>query len=180
MLIFLNFQYVIKFPLGVIMENTEKEEIYKCVCGECCKQYDKHAIQISLAQGSALCACGACQIRVNFDNGKFTHQHTKRILWSTSKLGIDTNTFRDRFDYHNCGGFELVLGRCRSSAEISIRINFSVRKYTHTDMKKSNMINVALFPVFHYLMFSYLHHSVMNFGATYEYRYAICTVTYGP
>merc|ERR1712227_177768 len=76
----------IQFPLGVIMENTEKEEIYRCVCGECCKQYDKHAIQISLAQGSALCACGACQIRVNFDNGKFTHQHTKRILWSTSKL----------------------------------------------------------------------------------------------
>ena len=74
------------------MENTEKEEIYKCICGECCKQHDKHAIQISLAQGSALCACGACEIRVNFDNGKFTHQHTKRILWSTSKLGTDTNT----------------------------------------------------------------------------------------
>lgn len=88
----LNFQCITKFPLGVILENTEKEEKYKCICGECCKQYDKHAIQISLAQGSALCACGMCEVRVDYDNGKFTHKHTERIFWGASKLGTDTNT----------------------------------------------------------------------------------------
>ena len=87
-----NFECIIKFPLGVILENTQKDETYKCACGECCKQYDKHAIQISLAQGSALCACGMCEVRVDYDNGKFTHKHTERIFWSTSKLGTDTNT----------------------------------------------------------------------------------------
>ena len=46
-------------------------------------------------------------------------------------------------------------------------------------MKKSDMINVALFPVFHYLMFSYLHHSVINVGAAYEYRYVILPTWYG-
>jgi len=131
----------IQFPLGVILENTEKEEKYKCICGECCKQYDKHAIQKSLAQGSALCACGMCEVRVDYDNGKFTHKHTERIFWGTSKL---------------------------------------VRKYTHTDMKKSDMINVALFPVFHYLMFSYLHHSVINYGAAYEYSWTYLFLILGP
>ena len=60
-----------------------------------------------------------------------------------------------------------------------VLISLLVRKYTHTDMKKSDMINVALFPVFHYLMFSYLHHSVINFGAAYEYRYVILPTWYG-
>ena len=37
-------------------------------------------------------------------------------------------------------------------------------------MNKSDIFNVALFPVFHYLMFLYIHHCVLNIGATYDLR----------
>ena len=90
-------KYLIKFPLGVIMENTDSKEqksCWHCFCGEECKQYDEHAIQKSLAQGSSLCACGTCEVRVFHDGGRFTHRHTERILWSTSNLGTDSSVER--------------------------------------------------------------------------------------
>ena len=66
---------------------------WQCLCGDSCKEHDQDSIQKSLTQGSALCACGTCEVRIYYQNGLFTTEHTKRILWSTSKLGTDINIF---------------------------------------------------------------------------------------
>ena len=76
------------------------DPIWSCYCGEECTQYDEYAIQKSLAQGSSVCACGECEVRIFHDDGKFTHRHTERILWSTSKLGTDTNCMKFLFQYN--------------------------------------------------------------------------------
>ena len=35
-----------------------------------------------------------CEVRVNYDGGIYTHRHTERVLWTTSKLGIDKNILK--------------------------------------------------------------------------------------